>query len=322
MKLFNQIFLPSRTLVSLVFGLFISMSIFAQEEANFVDIGVEFTNAPETVKINGVFGITGRVYMENGSLDVPTSETIKVSIVLRDPNGIILDTHTQSWGGFTESTNGTLKRSSGDQMLFQIPWAQSINWTQAARWTISAELTSSSIDENINNDSASISFGLDVPDLRVSADTVSAVEPLSGQESDNFVPNTNYTVSGSITNFGNVPTQPGIYIPVTAQLIRVGENGDSQGVMDEETILLPREDQFETLAPNASWDFKIENLFLPPTANGNFAVLVTVNQQNIPGGPVQIESNYENNTDLHPDAPYINISSTSDVSDVNALVRS
>ena len=146
---------------------------------------------------------------------------------------------------------------------------------------------------------------MDVPDLAVVAETVSAVGPISGLESDDFVPNTNYTVSGSITNLSNVPTQPGIYIPVTAQLVRVGENGDSQGVMDEETILLPQEDQFEMLFPNASWNFKIENLFLPPEASGNFAVLLRVNQQDIPGGPVQIESNYENNTDLHPDAPYI-----------------
>ena len=125
-------------------------------------------------------------------------------------------------------------------------------------------------------------------------------------------------MSGTITNYGNVPTQPGIYIPVTAQLIRVGENGDSQGVMDEETILLPKEDQFETLFPNASWNFKIGNLFLPPDVSGNFAVLVRVNQQDIPGGPAQIESNFENNTDLHPDEPFINISPTSDVNDTNA----
>ena len=38
--------------------------------------------------------------------------------------------------------------------------------------------------------------------------------------------------------------------------------------MDEETILLPQEDQFEMLFPNASWNFKIENLF-PPEASGN-----------------------------------------------------
>ena len=44
---------------------------FAQEESNFVDLGVEFTNAPATVKINGVFGVTGRVFMETNSSDVP-----------------------------------------------------------------------------------------------------------------------------------------------------------------------------------------------------------------------------------------------------------
>jgi len=319
MKTLSKLFLLRNPLVFLLVGLFLSTAIQAQEDTNFVDLGVEFTNAPASVKINGVFGVTGRVFMEANSSSVPTSETLSVSIVLRDPNGIILDTHTQSWSGFTQSTDGTLKKSSGEQMLFQIPWSQSINWSASARWTLSAELTTSSIDENTGNDIATISFGLDVPDLRVSAETVSAVGPISGAESDDFVPNTNYTVSGSVTNFSNVPTQPGIYIPVTAQLVRVGENGDSQGVIDEETILLPQEDQFEMLFPNASWNFKIENLFLPPEESGNFAVLLRVNQQDIPGGPVQIESNYENNTDLHPDAPYINISTTSDVNDTNVI---
>ena len=206
-------FIKTNPLVFLFAGLFACSSAFAQEESNFVDLGVEFTNAPATVKINGVFGVTGRVFMETNSSDVPTSETISVSIVLRDPNGIILDTHTQSWSGFDQTTNGTLKRSSPDQMLFQIAWDQSINWTGAARWTLSAELTTSSIDENTNNNTATIAFGLDVPDLRVSAETVSAVEPLSGAESDNFVPNTNYTVSGTITNYGNVPTQPEFIYP-------------------------------------------------------------------------------------------------------------
>jgi len=310
---------------------FLSAKLFAQEDVSFLDLGVEFTNPPSSVKINGVFGITGRVYLEANSTD--TSESITVKIYLKDPNGIILDSHTQSWSGFNQSTNGVWSKGHPEQMLFQIPWSQSVNWQESARWTLSAEIISSSIDANTNNDTATISFGLDVPDLRTSIETVSAVEPLSGAESDNYVPNTNYTVSGSITNFGNVTTQPGIYIPVSAKLIRIGESGDQQGVMDEETILLPAEDQFETLMPNASWEFKIENLFLPANASGNFAVLVTVNPQDIPSGPVQIESSYLNNADLHPGTPqdtnadgasdifigpFINISSSSDVNETSA----
>ena len=187
------------------------------------------------------------------------SESISVSIVLRDPNGIILDTHTQSWSGLIRPQMALKILTRSD--AFPIAWDQSINWTDAARWTLSAELTTSSIDENTNNDTATIAFGLDVPDLQVSAETVGAVEPLSGEESDNFVPITNYTVSGTITNYGNVPTQPGIYIPVTAQLIRVGENGDSQGVMDEETILLPRKINLKASSLTHPGILKLETYF-------------------------------------------------------------
>jgi hypothetical protein len=317
MKTFN-IFTLYFLSLALMTIFFFPTKIYSQEDENFVDLGVEFTNAPATVKINGVFGVTGRVYMEANSSNVPSSENISVSILLLDPNGIIVAEHSQSWSGFTSSTNGTLTRSSASQMLFQIPWSQSINWTSSARWTLSARLTSSSIDQTIENDRATISFGLDVPDLRPVVDNVSAVEPLSGLESDNFVSNTNYTVSGSVTNLGIVSTQPGIYIPVTANLVRVGGNGNSQEVMDSETILLPSEDQFETLSPNASWNFKIENLFLPSTAQGNFAVEVIVNERDIPNGPVLIESNYQNNRVIHPDNPYINISSESDVNATSA----
>ena len=147
---------------------------YSQEDANFVDPGVEFTNAPAMVKINGVFGVTGRVYIEANSANVPDSETISVSILLLDPNGIIVAEHAQSWSGFSQNTDGTLKRSATNQMLFQIPWSQSINWTPSARWTLSAKLNSSSIDQTVGNDTASISFGLDVPDLQAQVDSVSA----------------------------------------------------------------------------------------------------------------------------------------------------
>ena len=242
----------------------------AQEDTNYVDLGVEFTNAPASVKINGVFGVTGRVFMDANSSNIPSSEKISVSVLLIDPNGIILDSHSQTWSGFNPTTNGNLSNSK-DQMLFQIPWSQSKNWEEDANWTLTAELSTSSIDANPNNNAAKILLNLDVPDLEVSITSVSAVSPLEGGLSNDYVPNTNYVVKGTVTNLGNVMTQPGIYIPVTAKLFQSGGS-----TVDTETILLPREDQFNTLPPSGSWEFEIENLFLPPDASGSYEVSVTM----------------------------------------------
>ena len=87
--------------------------------------------------------------------------------------------------------------------------------------------------------------------------------------------------------------------------------------MDSEIVLLPMEDQFETLSPNASWDFKIENLFLPPDASGNYVVSVGKSQQYTQWSGTD-ESNYGNNLCSHPDDPYINITSESDANDASA----
>ena len=138
------------------------------------------------------------------------------------------------------------------------------NWNSDAEWTVSAELTTSSIDANINNNSATAKFKLDVPDLEVSISRVSAVEPLSGVESDNYVPNTNYIVEGTVTNNSNVSTQPGIYIPVTAKLIPVNSSGIRYGEeVDSETVLLPMEDQFETSLRMLPGILKLKTFFYP-----------------------------------------------------------
>ena len=81
---------------------FLAGEVAAQEEFEFVDLGVEFTNAPATVKINGVFGLTARIFLDANSSNIPSSEIISVSVFLRDPNGIILDSHQQSWDGFSQ----------------------------------------------------------------------------------------------------------------------------------------------------------------------------------------------------------------------------
>ena len=104
---------------------FLAGEVAAQEEFEFVDLGVEFTNAPATVKINGSFWSHCKNLPRCKLSNIPSSEIISVSVFLRDPNGIILDSHQQSWDGFSQGENGSIAEQGKQQMLFQIPWSQS-----------------------------------------------------------------------------------------------------------------------------------------------------------------------------------------------------
>ena len=63
--------------------------LYAQSVGSSVDIGIRVTSEPpETVRINGSFGINVEVYLEDGSPDVPSGEDVVATVSLYDPNNI------------------------------------------------------------------------------------------------------------------------------------------------------------------------------------------------------------------------------------------
>jgi hypothetical protein len=138
---------------------------------------------------------------------------------------------------------------------------------------------------------------------------------------ENFVPGTNYTVSGVIENVGIVITQPNVLFEVRADLgsLIQGEDGESQlgQIIDSQSILFPPNyKEVKHLSPSEKWDFEISNLYLPDDADGQYIIKLTVNPQDVDGGPVLVEEgNYTNNTALSdtliindPNAPSSDVS--------------
>ena len=75
--------------------------------------------------------------------NVPIGETITAVVELRDRNGLLISSHTQTYAGFKNSLiNRVLDNSPGGaerQVSFQIPWEEAGKKLNADdRWTITA----------------------------------------------------------------------------------------------------------------------------------------------------------------------------------------
>ena len=246
----------------------------AQTDPNFVDLGIRFITAPPAeVKINQVFSVQAEVYLDSNTTTVPAGETVTAEVTLVDPDGFIIQPHIQTWNGFNEDTDGKIANESG-QLLLQVPWSQASKWSETALWKIVLRLTASSVESDLGDNLAEHSFSIKLPDLDISISNVTSTDPLTGAETTNFVPNTNYTVSGTVTNTGEVMTQPSVRTAVVAQLRRLDPLAEGQyglgAVMDEQAIVFPSaDDPLLYLPPNASSEFTIGNLFLPADATGS-----------------------------------------------------
>ena len=279
----------------------------AQDAPNFVDIGVRFVSPPPAaVKINQVFGVQAEVYLDSNTTTIPAGETVTAEVTLVDPDGIIIQTHSQSWNGFNEDTDGAITNQTG-QLLLQVPWSQANKWTDTATWTVILRVTATSVESDMADNIAQQTFSVLMPDLDLSVSGVTATDPLTGLQTTNFVPNTNYSVAGTVTNIGEVMTQPSVHTSVVAQLRRLDPVGEGQfalgEVIDEEAITFPDiNDQLLYLMPNTSWPFTINNLFLPADATGQFIISVEVNPSVI-AGRIMTEQSYTNNFRVFPALP-------------------
>ena len=294
----------------LFFSLFLlgAIGVKAQDEPNFVDLGIRFISPPPPeVKINQVFGVQAEVYLDSNTSTVPAGEVVTAEVTLVDPSGIVIQTHNQTWNGFNEDTAGAILNEA-DQLLLQVPWSQANKWTEDARWKIVLRLTASAVESDLSDNLAEVEFAILLPDLDLSIDGVTATDPLSGLQSENFVPNTNYTVKGTISNMGEVMTQPSVRTSVVARLRKLNEIESGQyalgEIMDEESIIFPAvDDPLLYLPSKGSTNFEINNLYLPADATGKFVVTVEVNPSDIPAGRIMYEMDYANNIKVHPSIP-------------------
>ena len=141
MSRFTKNYLSKITIGLVFFGLVTFLRGQTPEFPNNLDLGIRFdTNVTETVKINGVFGVSAQVYLEANSSTIPEGEWVEAKIELTDPDGIILDSYVQVWNGFNSATDGWLEEnpsSTPNQVLFQLPWAQAEKWGPDKKWKIS-----------------------------------------------------------------------------------------------------------------------------------------------------------------------------------------
>ena len=78
------------------FSLFLlgAIGVKAQDEPNFVDLGIRFISPPPSeVKINQVFGVQAEVYLDSNTSTVPAGEVVTAEVTLVDPSGIVIQTH-------------------------------------------------------------------------------------------------------------------------------------------------------------------------------------------------------------------------------------
>jgi len=285
--------------------------VFGQNNSN-VDLGVRIINAPSEVRINQVFGVNAEVYLDGNSTgQVADGENVTVTLSLIDPNGLNVDTVPFSYNGFNRSTDGSLSRGYGGwyypgSVLLQIPWSQSSNWeSNETKWKLVLDVSVATGETNILNNIVEHNVSLRLPDVSVQSLAVDVVDPITGELNSNaeeFVPGTNYTVRGTIQNVGIVMTQANVFMELRADLttITLNEQGEAVNgqVIDSQSIIFPPNyKDLKYLLPGEQWDFNISNLYLPSDALGDYAIKVTVNPQDIEGGPVlHEEGNYTNNT--------------------------
>jgi len=267
---------------------------YAQEQSNAVDLGIRPVFVPDSVKINGVFQVTAEVYLDANSSEVPSGEGVQAIIELKDPDGFTIDSMTESWDGFNTQTNGQIND------LFQVTWSQATKWSPDRQWSIVMRITTtSSVESDQSNNLVTENFTLIFPDLTIQLEGVTSTNPITGEQTTNFISNTNYRATGQVTNIGNCMTQPGVYIQVIASLVKLNQvdigllqYGD---VVDQQIILLPSTQEHAGLQAGESWTFEIDELFMPADAEGLYTVVARVNPFN---DMKEVSTN--NNSDLHP----------------------
>ena len=251
------------------------------------------------------------------------NEAITITLELIDPNGIVIANHVQSPGAFPNPAPAASAQLDNDatpanQVILQMPWTEATKWNTGLNgvpqligdagfddpvWTVTVRVSSPSLESNIANNFISHSFTLRVPDLEVPADSVTllAVDPITGDLTNNILPNSQIQVSGSITNIGSVMTQPGARFTVDARLFEGTVTAPGPAPIslsvDRESVILPPSDGSSptSLLSGASINYVIPNLKLPADAVGTYTVQVNVDPADLATGQIIQEMDGINN---------------------------
>ena len=255
--------------VFLLFALFAGSISQAQ-----TDLTVQFTgNLPTSVQVGSYFAIQGQVIFDvNETNPIPAGETIKAVVEFRDPNGIIIASHTQTWDGFQEAGNApTLSnnRPNSEEVRFLVPWSEASKWTPTALWQVSARVESSPQEIDPTNNQVSHQFTLEIPNLEMTAVDATG----------SFFQNSNISVSATVTNNGTVMTQNGVFFPVEARLFQgtlTGTGPISGNILDSERVIIPFANQGVDpfILSGDSVAVQFPSLRIPPGASGDFTIQV------------------------------------------------
>ena len=264
------------------------------------DLRIDFSGPqPQFVQVGSFFSIQGTISFDaNGTTPVPAGETVIATVEFRDPSGIIISTHTQTWNGFPENNNpGNLDNdpTTVQQVLFQVPWSEDNKWDAGPdnlpgtvddnKWTVVARVSGAPLESDLTDNEVSHQFSLTIPNLAMSGDlAISATDPTSGALGSNFYPNSEITVSGNVQNSSLARTQEGIIVPITVRLI----DEASGNVVDEEITVIPDPNQSPvSIAGNQIVPFTVDNLHIPEDADfdANYTVEVVVDEQPNPAIP-------------------------------------
>ena len=275
----------SNNKVSRLFQFFACFCLVHLSQGQSIDLGIQFTGAqPTQVPVGSVFAITGQVFVEANATGVTAGQTVVATAEFKDPDGLLIGSHTETWNGFPNGPSTLDNDPTGvRQVLFTIPWSQSQKWQaldgNKSQWSVTLRLDGVTGEVSLATNQQTHFFEVIIPDLEVRDSlVVSATDLTTGNLSNVFLPNSEVTVQGAVENIGGVTTQEGIFFPLVARLLNA--NGT---VMDQEMLVLPNNGNTRLLAGDVI-NFTIPNLHIPNNAAGTYNVEVIVDPTDLPTG--------------------------------------
>ncbi len=265
-------------------------SLHGQNQNLQVVLDSTFTN----LKIGQAFAVTGRV-QGNGLDVVPGGQIIKATVEFVSPDGMIVQTHEQTWDGFPQSGNPGTLRSPGrtSEIIFQFPWTQAQKSTEG--WEIRARVEGAALELDLSDNVASVgNITMDLPNLVVNSLNIS-----SSSGNNLYLPSSVLSVTGAVRNSSDTRTQEGVFFPLVARLYR-GQNTTGANFVESETLILPSATPggLTVIGANADATYEIKNLHLPDDAapGETFTVAVTIDPSNVGFEDIVFETNENDNS--------------------------
>ena len=222
-------------------------------------------------------------------------QIIKATVEFVSPDGMIVQTHEQTWDGFPQSGNPGTLRSPGrtSEIIFQFPWTQAQKSTEG--WEIRARVEGAALELDLSDNVASVgNITMDLPNLVVNSLNIS-----SSSGNNLYLPSSVLSVTGAVRNSSDTRTQEGVFFPLVARLYR-GQNTTGANFVESETLILPSATPggLTVIGANADATYEIKNLHLPDDAapGETFTVAVTIDPSNVGFEDIVFETNENDNS--------------------------